>query len=159
MKRRARIGQNGKCRGRWYDKRCVGAGVLDGPHDRRIWFFGIIFSGSGAGAKTILLRNERGNLTRTCGMQSRSHTEHSAPGGEGTGGSFRCFCLLLSLLTKVGRAGARNSPRADTPRALVPLRSTALVVRPYKKYTGQGDITPPCKSISHASLSGYTPAS
>ena len=34
----------------------------------------------------------------------------SAPGGEGTGGSFRCFCLLLSLLTKVGRAGARNSP-------------------------------------------------
>ena len=108
MKRRARIGQNGKCRGRWYDKRCVGAGVLDGPHDRRIWFFGVIFSGSGAGAKTILLRNERGNLTRTCGMQSRSHTEHSAPGGEGTGGSFRCFCLLLSLLTKVGRAGARN---------------------------------------------------
>ena len=79
MKRRARIGQNGKCRGRWYDKRCVGAGVLDGPHDRRIWFFGVIFSGSGAGAKTILLRNERGNLTRTCGMRSGSHTEHSAP--------------------------------------------------------------------------------
>ena len=34
----------------------------------------------------------------------------SAPGGEGTGGSFRCFCLLLSLLTKVGRAyGAKHS--------------------------------------------------
>ena len=110
MKRRARIGQNGKCRGRWYDKRCVGADAHIGPHDRRIWFFGVIFSGSGAGAKTILLRNERGNLTRTCGMQSRSHIEHSAPGGEGTGGSFRCFCLLLSLLTKVGRAGARNIP-------------------------------------------------
>ena len=35
-------------------------------------------------------------------------TKYSAPGSEGTGGSFRCFCLLLSLLTKVGRAGARN---------------------------------------------------
>ncbi len=34
---------------------------------------------------------------------------HSTPGSEGTGGSFRCFCLLLSLLTKVGRSGENNN--------------------------------------------------
>ena len=34
---------------------------------------------------------------------------HSAPGSEGTGGSFLCFCLLLSLLTKVGRARKRET--------------------------------------------------
>ena len=47
-------------------------------------------------------------------MHSYLRTTHSAPGGEGTGGSFRCFCLLLSLLTKVGRAGARNTPIPKT---------------------------------------------
>ena len=47
---------------------------------------------------------------RTCGEDLHSGSRCSAPGGEGTGGSFRCFCLLLSLLTKVGHAAARNSP-------------------------------------------------
>ena len=42
---------------------------------------------------------------RTCGEDLHSGSRCSAPGG-----SFRCFCLLLSLLTKVGRAAARNSP-------------------------------------------------
>ena len=41
-------------------------------------------------------------------MQSQVRTEYSAPGSEGTGGSFRCFCLLLSLLTKVGRDRKRE---------------------------------------------------
>ena len=42
-------------RGRWYDKRCVGAGVFDGPHDRCVMSFSVPVSGSGAGAETILL--------------------------------------------------------------------------------------------------------
>jgi hypothetical protein len=45
-------------------------------------------------------------------------TKHSAPGSEETGGFFRCFCLLLSLLTKVGRAGARNTPIPQHKKAL-----------------------------------------
>ena len=40
----------------------------------------------------------------------------SAPGGEGTGGSFRCFCLLLSLVTKVGRSGERSSPQTSVSK-------------------------------------------
>ena len=46
---------------------------------------------------------------RTCGGDLYSGLRCSAPGSEETGGFFRCFCLLLSLLTKVGRAGARNT--------------------------------------------------
>ena len=41
--------------------------------------------------------------------QPQIRTIHSAPGSEGTRGSFRCFCLLLSLLTKVGRARKRET--------------------------------------------------
>ena len=50
------------------------------------------------------------NLCERVASSSKICAIHSAPGSEGTGGSFRCFCLLLSLLTKVGRPGGRNSP-------------------------------------------------
>ena len=70
-------------------------------------------SGSGAVAETVLCRDDAGKLPQTCGTMLHIPAQYSAQGGEGTFGSFRCFCLLLALLPKVGRVRRREtSPSA-----------------------------------------------
>ena len=65
--------------------------------------FGEPVSGSGAVAETVLLRNDAGRLTRTCGRHFNLSPRHSAQGSEETFGFFRLFCPLFQLLGKVGR--------------------------------------------------------
>ena len=63
--------------------------------------FGVDISGSGAVAEPFRWRDETGNPARPCGKRSRLCTQHSAPGGEGTGGSFwRSFPLSFAIERK-----------------------------------------------------------
>ena len=75
-------------------------------------------SGSGADGMSIRHTLRKPPSPVIARQKAASSQGVQRAGSEETFGFFRCFCLLLSLLTKVGRAGARNTPIPQHKKAL-----------------------------------------
>ena len=88
--------------------------------------FVIDISGSGAVAEPIRWRNETGNPAQPCGKRSRLCTQHSAPGGEGTGGSFWRSFPLSFLLKERGRRRPSSPPQC---KIILPYSTRKLLFR------------------------------